>query len=128
MTQSCVAVNCTERYRESSGVSFHKFPADSKRRRRWIISVDRKQWSPRANDRLCGKRFLEGKCGFNFDRPEACSCAEKPSSDRDHWDFVPTVFAHKAPALPSACRWLATSVGSTALQVMALPATRYFFL
>ncbi|KAM7283461.1 hypothetical protein ISCGN_000569 [Ixodes scapularis] len=86
-------------YKKSSGVSIYKFPADSERHRRWIISVDRKLWSPRVNDRLCGKHFLGGKCGFHFNlRPEACLCAGKPSSDRDHPDLVPMVFANKAPA------------------------------
>ncbi|KAM7302087.1 hypothetical protein ISCGN_017604 [Ixodes scapularis] len=99
MPRTCVAVNCTERYKKGSRVSFHKFPADSERHRRWIISVDRKEWSPRANDRLCGKHFFEGRCGFHFNlRPKACLCAGKPSSDRDHPDFVPTVFTQKAPA------------------------------
>ncbi|KAG0429784.1 hypothetical protein HPB47_023306 [Ixodes persulcatus] len=31
-------------------------------------------------------------------RPFACLCAGKPSLDPDHPEFVPTVFAHKAPA------------------------------
>ena len=99
MPRSCVAVNCTEMYKKSSGVSFHKFPADSERHKRWIIFVDRKESSPCANDRLCGKHFLEGKCGFHFNlRPEACLCAGKALPDQDHRDFVPMVFAHKASA------------------------------
>uniref|UniRef100_A0A6B0UQU7 THAP-type domain-containing protein n=1 Tax=Ixodes ricinus TaxID=34613 RepID=A0A6B0UQU7_IXORI len=90
MPRSCVAVNCTEMYKKSSGVSFHKFPADSERHKSWIISVDQKESSPRANDRLCGKHFLEGKRGFHFNlRPEACLCAGKALPDRDHRDFVP---------------------------------------
>ncbi|CAN7986212.1 unnamed protein product [Ixodes hexagonus] len=81
MPQSCVAWGCSERARKGSAIGFYRFPACPNRRSVWTDAVKRKNWTPSDEDRLCGKHFLTGA----------------PTSDPDHPDYVPSIFAFKRP-------------------------------
>lgn len=70
MPKSCVAVNCTNHNlkngKNGQKVSFHVFPKDKDRRRKWINAVgrmneDRSRWSPSKHAVLCGEHFIEGR-------------------------------------------------------------------
>ena len=78
MPKSCCAVNCSLPYTKGCGVSFHRFPADPHRRRRWIAAVNRKDWMPNEHTWLCGRHFISGT----------------KSDDPLDPDFVPSIFNH----------------------------------
>jgi len=62
MVQSCIIVGCTSRWSKDGNLSWHRVPAASntQRRNKWISAINRKNWEPRDNDRVCGKHFLSG--------------------------------------------------------------------
>ena len=77
MVVSCCAVNCKARYVKGSGVSFFRFPSNTKQREAWIKAVSRAKWSPSVHDRLCENHFV----------------GKKPSVDPTNVDYFPTIFA-----------------------------------
>ncbi|XP_065896309.1 THAP domain-containing protein 2-like [Dysidea avara] len=78
MPKSCCAVDCSLPYTKGCGVSFHRFPVDAHRRRRWIAAVNRKNWMPNEHTWLCGRHFISGT----------------KSDDPLDIDFVPSIFNH----------------------------------
>ena len=78
MPTSFVAVGCTNRHKRA-GLSYHRFPKDKIRRDQWIAAVKREKWTPTEGSRLCGAHFKEGK----------------PSSDKNHPYYIPTIFVFK---------------------------------
>ena len=42
----CAAINCCNRSKKGSTVSFYRFPVNSERRARWISAINRKNWKP----------------------------------------------------------------------------------
>jgi len=78
MPKSCCAVDCKLPYTKDCGVSFHRFPADPDRRRRWIAALNRKDWEPNEYTWLCGRHFISGT----------------KSDDPLDPDFVPSIFSH----------------------------------
>jgi len=59
----------------------YRFPSEKEleRRQAWINAVNRKDWRPSTNSKLCCTHFITGK----------------PSKVRDHPDWAPSRFAHK---------------------------------
>ncbi|XP_030754586.1 THAP domain-containing protein 1-like [Sitophilus oryzae] len=83
MVQSCSAYNCTERYKPGSGVSFHVFPDDPEIKKKWLVNMRRKNFTPTKYTRLCSKHF-------------APSCYFKngwSSKKALKLDAVPTIFS-----------------------------------
>lgn len=61
MVHSCCAYGCTNRFVKGSGIGFYRFPRDVERRSRWIKAVQRVDWEPLEETRICGKHFQSGK-------------------------------------------------------------------
>lgn len=65
MPKSCCAVDCTSRHQKGSKISFYRIPSKSRypeRRRLWITALKRKNWVPGADDWVCSKHFVGGRC------------------------------------------------------------------
>ncbi|XP_045172251.2 uncharacterized protein LOC123534193 [Mercenaria mercenaria] len=62
MVQSCVVVGCTNRWEKGSKVSWHRIPNENNpvRRKQWLSAINRKNWNPNSQDRVCGKHFVSG--------------------------------------------------------------------
>ncbi|XP_051803372.1 uncharacterized protein LOC127533698 [Acanthochromis polyacanthus] len=83
MVIACCAVGCTNRQGCKQNLSFYRIPLDKDRRRRWIATINRKNWQPSKYSRICSEHFVQGKK------------SEDPLSP----DYVPSIFAHtKSPA------------------------------
>ena len=81
MPNSCVIAGCTIRANAESGISFSSFPKDPERRRLWIVAVNRKDWAPKVDSRVCGRHFLLGSpYPFNSGHPDDAPCIELTSS------------------------------------------------
>ncbi|KAF4527311.1 hypothetical protein B566_EDAN001086 [Ephemera danica] len=80
MVKSCSVLGCKQRYSKGSGISFHRFPAESQIKDLWIKALARHNWQPSSYSLVCGKHFLTGR----------------PSAEPDHPDFIPNVFPHVA--------------------------------
>ncbi|XP_052284750.1 uncharacterized protein LOC127881097 [Dreissena polymorpha] len=72
MVQSCVVVGCTNRWEKGSRLSWHRIPSknDQERRNNWLSSINRKNWQPNNQDRVCGNHFLSGCASHNKDDPD----------------------------------------------------------
>ena len=60
MPETCRAVGCSNRRGRKEGLSFHRFPEDEERRRKWVAAVNRKDWHPTKYS-LCNEHFIIGK-------------------------------------------------------------------
>ena len=76
MPVSCCAVGCANRFSKDIPITFHHFPEEGERKKKWIRAVSRDKWELKAHHRLCSAHFVSGK----------------PSKDPNHIDYVPTVF------------------------------------
>ncbi|ELU17812.1 hypothetical protein CAPTEDRAFT_194947 [Capitella teleta] len=87
MVKRCCAYGCRNSTSDKEKkVSFHMFPVDSERRKRWTDAVGRiladgSPWAPLANSVLCGNHFVQGR----------------PSKDADNVDYIPTQFDFSVP-------------------------------
>ncbi|KAK4873143.1 hypothetical protein RN001_015172 [Aquatica leii] len=55
---TCSVYNCNSSHRrKEQGISFHRFPIDPTKRHVWIFNINRKDWVPSKNDRLCSRHF-----------------------------------------------------------------------
>ena len=61
MVQTCSVPGCKSRQTRESSASFHRFPADAKRRAAWLNAVGRGSWEPKICDRICSLHFVGGK-------------------------------------------------------------------
>lgn len=63
MVQSCVIVGCTNRWQKGTPISWHRIPGENnpERRKKWLAAINRKNWKPTSQDRVCGKHFISGK-------------------------------------------------------------------
>ena len=69
---TCCVVGCSNRGGRDRGVSFYHIPAvlehqgekafelSSKRRQEWIARINRKDWVPSKNVRVCSDHFVSG--------------------------------------------------------------------
>lgn len=78
MVKSCCAVGCSNRCIPGSRLSFYRFPTDPARKSLWITKINRKNWAPNDNSRVCSAHFIKGV----------------KSDDPLSPDYVPTVFDH----------------------------------
>ncbi|XP_053396774.1 uncharacterized protein LOC123551209 isoform X2 [Mercenaria mercenaria] len=62
MVQTCVVVGCRNRWEKGSKISWHRFPNEKNpvRREQWLSAINRKNWNPTRQDRVCGKHFVSG--------------------------------------------------------------------
>ena len=60
MVVSCCAHSCANRHGAIEGLGFFRFPVQPEKRQRWIVAVNRKDWSPRKHTRICGQHFVSG--------------------------------------------------------------------
>ncbi|KAG5861513.1 hypothetical protein JTB14_035942 [Gonioctena quinquepunctata] len=69
---SCALRSCSSRNnvdkKESTGISFHRFPKDPAINAIWVEFVNRDVWKPKKYSVLCSKHFSEP----NFDRSSKC--------------------------------------------------------
>ena len=77
MPMSCVAPNCTGRYRRGTKVGYFRIPSDYKRKQLWLKALRKDSWEPKSYHRVCGAHFVSGR----------------PSLDPNDVDFVPNVFS-----------------------------------
>ena len=61
MPQTCVVVGCTNRWGKQTGRIFFQFPVDESQRLKWIVAVNRKDWSPTEYSCVCSDHFISGK-------------------------------------------------------------------
>jgi len=50
MAIGCVAYGCTN-LASRNKVSFHRIPVNKERRNKWILAINRKNWTPTRHDR-----------------------------------------------------------------------------
>jgi len=72
MVLTCCVVGCSNRGGRDRGVSFYHIPAvlehqgektfelSSKRRQEWLARINRKDWVPSKNVRVCSDHFVSG--------------------------------------------------------------------
>ncbi|XP_072387136.1 THAP domain-containing protein 2-like [Diabrotica undecimpunctata] len=57
MVLSCSALNCTQRQKTGTDISFHGFPKDSSLQKKWIIAIRRENFKPTKSSKICSKHF-----------------------------------------------------------------------
>ncbi|XP_071042246.1 DNA transposase THAP9 isoform X3 [Parasteatoda tepidariorum] len=83
---SCVAYGCTNRWtKKMTGITFHSFPKDEKRKQLWIKAVRRVNWKPSSCSKLCNEHFSEDM----IDRTSLSCVRLRPNA-------IPSIF----PAFP----------------------------
>ena len=55
----CAAFGCKNK-QIKNGPSFHRFPKDEGRRKKWEAAVRREGWHPTEYTRICGDHFVTG--------------------------------------------------------------------
>lgn len=90
MVIQCVVYQCTNRQGErarDNGVSFFRFPKDSKKRKAWVRAINRDEWVPTEFSRVCSEHFTGGWHSDDADdenyRPTIFKYKQKPRSDTD---------------------------------------------
>ncbi|XP_069136298.1 uncharacterized protein [Argopecten irradians] len=82
MVNHCVVYRCSNRQNQEAkekGVSFFRFPKDSRKRKAWVTAVNRANWLPNEESRICSEHF---HCGWHSDEP----------ADEN---YRPTLFSYK---------------------------------
>ena len=58
MINSCIAIDCTNKVKADSGISFHRCPLKNPELlQKWIQSVKRKEWVPNKYSYICSENF-----------------------------------------------------------------------
>ena len=76
---SCVAPNCSGRYKQGVKVGYFRIPSDYKRKQLWLKALGREDWEPKSYHRVCGVHFVKGR----------------PSLESQDVDYIPTLFPKK---------------------------------
>ncbi|KAL7387336.1 hypothetical protein ABVT39_022228 [Epinephelus coioides] len=96
MPHSCAAWKCTNRFTvqtKSQGITFHRFPKDTSRRKQWEVALRREGFSASSSSMLCSEHF----------KPEDFDRTGQTVRIRD--GAVPSVFSFPAhPQRPAATR------------------------
>ena len=61
MPQTCVLVNCKNRYSKDSDKSFYHFLVDPNQWVKWVAAVNRKNRSPTEYSHVCSDHFITSK-------------------------------------------------------------------
>ena len=99
MPNKCCAVGCQSGYYEKdAAISFHKFPKDLDLCNTWLQAIDRKNFTPTSNTRLCSKHF--SAINFVCERNDTnLTRKKKKSYDLEKRylksDAIPTLFENK---------------------------------
>ncbi|XP_078532720.1 THAP domain-containing protein 1-like isoform X1 [Lissotriton helveticus] len=64
MPTGCAALACSSVWKKDCDYSFHRFPLDAERRKKWLCQLNRKNYTPSRHTFLCSKHFED----FWFDR------------------------------------------------------------
>ena len=91
MPNTCCAVGCTNRASKSSNKRFFRVPADPKRKTKWVVAINRRNWLPNQYSRLCSDHFVSGELK-NLFRKYSMFYAGQPNTDPAHPDYIPCVF------------------------------------
>ncbi|XP_061150547.1 zinc finger protein 771-like isoform X1 [Syngnathus typhle] len=78
MPETCCVVGCSNRRGDKPNLSFYRFPANIKKRDKWIAAICRERWKPTMYTRICNEHFISG------------AKSEDPLSP----DYVPSIFEH----------------------------------
>ncbi|KAE8625029.1 hypothetical protein XENTR_v10006134 [Xenopus tropicalis] len=82
MPTTCAASECKNNSKKDSQVTFHRFPADPKRRAEWLKHLNRENFFPTLHTFLCSKHFEE-------------SCFDRTGQTvRLRANAVPTIFIY----------------------------------
>ena len=70
MPYVCCVIGCSSRWEKDDGLTFHKIPTviegrgtkeketTSHRRAAWLGKINRKNWLPSENTRICSRHFI----------------------------------------------------------------------
>ncbi|KAG0423115.1 hypothetical protein HPB47_001081 [Ixodes persulcatus] len=105
---TCSAVGCSNNPLRNPEVLFHKFPTDRKLEKVWVNAVRRvdfgKPWTPTPRSKLCSDHFSPESYERNLRVLVACGLSAKGS--RLKKDAVPSLFAHRPPAVPAQAAYI----------------------
>ena len=131
MPDHCSVPGCRSGYErkheEKAKVSFHKFPDDFEKRRKWVRAIQRDEsnWKPSSQSRVCSLHFREED--YVESRDTNAARRKKRESIRCRWSLrkeaVPSVLPSLPKyltATPSFRETAATSSGCRARQEKAL--------
>ncbi|CAG2189626.1 unnamed protein product [Mytilus edulis] len=82
MVFNCVVFQCSNRQSTSdkeNRCSFFRFPKDVRKRKAWVIAVNRADWAPNEYSRICSAHFVDGW----------------HSDDPSDINYRPTLFSYK---------------------------------
>ncbi|XP_071148569.1 uncharacterized protein [Mytilus edulis] len=82
MVFNCVVFQCSNRQSTSdkeNRCSFFRFPKDIRKRKAWVIAVNRADWAPNEYSRICSAHFVDGW----------------HSDDPSDMNYRPTIFSYK---------------------------------
>ena len=86
------------RYQKGKRPSFYHFPKDPERRKRWIIAVNRKDWTPTDNSWICSEHFIQSKSDDPLSPDNLWICSKHfiqfQSDDPLSPDYVPSLFKY----------------------------------
>ncbi|XP_060871470.1 uncharacterized protein LOC132945734 [Metopolophium dirhodum] len=99
--QICCVVGCTNTYKNTTNVSFFRFPGkphEILQENKWIQAVKRKSsnnqpWKPNQNSRICSEHFIDGKP------------SKHPNSPSFYPTIFPKIYKQNVPAQESVSRF-----------------------
>ena len=85
MVKTCCVARCcnkADKKIQETGVSFYRFPVNTKKRDAWIRAINRKGWIPNDHSYICSSHFVDGWH------------SDDPADD----NYIPTLFCD--PSMP----------------------------
>ncbi|KAM7303492.1 peroxynitrite isomerase THAP4 [Ixodes scapularis] len=105
---TCSAVGCSNNPLRNPEVLFHKFPTDRKLQKAWVNAVRRvdfgKPWAPTPRSKLCSDHFSPDS--YERDLRVLAACGLSAKGTRLKKDAVPSLFAHRPPAVPARAAYI----------------------
>ncbi|KAH6920280.1 hypothetical protein HPB50_028732 [Hyalomma asiaticum] len=100
----CCVEGCNNKARKTKGVCYHKFPANSALRDKWLFVLRRVNWSPSKNACVCSDHFTPDSYKESVYLREQFGLSTPNYRRLLKSDAVPTVFVHgeHSPLLPDA--------------------------
>nr|XP_014278099.1 THAP domain-containing protein 4-like isoform X2 [Halyomorpha halys] len=62
---TCSVLRCTNRTGRNK-VTFHRIPVDPELRTQWIKAINRKNWTPAPNSRICSDHFVPSDFNMTY--------------------------------------------------------------